>query len=440
MKWSTPWRVLVGDRAAILEAASTRWTLLVGFILVLSASLARKYDTVDLLAEPHELLHGVAAAMVNAFGIHLLFWALGSESPRPPFWRSYLSFLGVFMLAAPMGWVYGVPYEQFLSAPSAVAANMWSLAAVSVVRVVWMTRVLNVLWEIGEDRRLGTFFAMMIYCDAVAIVALLTAPVPTLDVMGGLQQPEEIRIVAEAALLAGAFAVLSSPLWLLVGSIALFGNTRRWRIPETRERKPMPRFAIGVATAVVFAWASLLPSMQVQPRNRTRFESLLAEGRMRDGIRMLIERQRADFPPVWNAPPRFEVGEREERSRLPAIAEAIRAEGASPGWVDELYGRKMVRWCTIKLLRYWGTVIGPKRPDHEWSPPSDEARENAWSGLEKQERAEVRVCLEFIRDRLVTLTGAERGEVMEWIESGERWEAGPAEKWDQERARSRGGE
>ncbi len=441
MKWSTPWRVLIGNREAILEAASTRWTLLVGFILVLSASLARKYDTVDLLAEPYELLHGVAAAMVNAFGIHVLFWALGSESPRPPFWRSYLSFLGVFMLAAPMGWVYGVPYEQFLPAPAAVAANMWSLAVVSVVRVVWMARVLNVLWTVeGKSGGAGTFFAMMIYCDAVAIAALMTMPVPTLDVMGGLQQPEEIKIVASTAFLAGAFAVFSAPVWLIVGSIALFRNARKWTISADGARKPMPRFAVSVAVAAVLAWASLLPSMQVQPRNRTQFESLMTEGRMQDGIRMLIARERADFPPVWNPPPRFEAGEREKQSRLPAIAEAIRSEGAPPGWVDELYGRKMIRWCTIKLLRYWGTVIGPKRPGQEWNPPSDEAREGAWSGLEKRERAEVRACLEFIRDRVVTLSAAEREELLQWIKAGEAWEAGPAEKWDEERERAgRGG-
>ena len=134
MRWTTPWRVLIGDRAAILEAAGTRWTLLVGVVLVLSASLARKYDTVDLLAEPHELLHGLAATIVNALGLHVLFWTLGTARPRPAFWPSYLSFLGVFMLAAPMGWVYGVPYEQFWTAPEAVSANLNSLAVVSVVR------------------------------------------------------------------------------------------------------------------------------------------------------------------------------------------------------------------------------------------------------------------------------------------------------------------
>jgi hypothetical protein len=102
--------------------------------------------------------------------------------------------------------------------------------------------------------------------------------------------------------------------------------------------------------------------------------------------------------------------------------------------VDEIYGRKTVRWCTINLTRYWNTVIGPKVPEEKWSPPSDEAREMAWSGLEKQERAEVRACLGFIRDRDVTLSASEREELLEWIKAGEVWEAR-----EKERERSQSG-
>ena len=429
MRWTTPWRVLIGNRAAIVEAAGTRWTLLIGFILVLSASLARKYDTVDLLAEPYELLHGVAAAMVNAMGLHVLFWMLGSESPRPGFWRSYLAFLGVFMLAAPMGWVYGVPYEQFLPAPTAVSANMWSLAAVSFVRVMWMTRVLNVLWGVeGGKRQVGTFFAMMVYCDAVAIVALLTAPIPTLDVMGGLQQPEEVRIVASTACRAGFFAVVTGPIWLLVGGAVLVSIKRRWSVPMSGAREPMPRGALMVSVAAVVAWASLLPRMQVPVQNRTRYESLLAAGKTAEAVHELCGRDRNEYPPVWSPPPRIEAGERAMEDSLPAIAAAIRGEPRVPEWVGEVYGEKMVRWTSRELGRYWDSVTGYRRDGRfahgkdDWVAPTDEERVEGWKRVDAADRDGVRLCLEFIRDRMKGLTSEEREQVSRWIEAGEKVE------------------
>ncbi len=430
MKWTTPWRVLIGDRAAIMEAAGTRWTLLVGFILVLSASLARKYDTVDLLAEPYELLHGVAASMVNAMGLHLLFWMLGSESPRPGFWRSYLAFLGVFMLAAPMGWVYGVPYEQFLPAPTAVSASMWSLAAVSFVRVMWMTRVLNVLWGVeGGKRQVGTFFAMMVYCDAVAIVALIAAPIPTLDVMGGLQQPEEVRIVASTAFLAGLVAVVTGPIWLLVGGAVLWSIDRRWSVPASETRGSMPRGAVLVSFAAVVAWASLLPTMQTPVQNRTRYESLLAAGKTAEAVHELCGRERSEYPSVWNPPPRFELREDDAMSLLPTIAKAIRAEGRAPGWVDEMYGGKMIRWSGQQLRRRWDTIIGPRPGRMDWDSPTEMDRANSWSGLDKAEREATRTCLEFIRDRVTSLSDTEHEEVRLWIKAGFEWEE-HAPAWD----------
>ena len=45
-------RYLVGDHQAILDLAATRWTLVVGFLFVLSAGFAHEYDGQDLRREP----------------------------------------------------------------------------------------------------------------------------------------------------------------------------------------------------------------------------------------------------------------------------------------------------------------------------------------------------------------------------------------------------
>lgn len=420
MKWSTPWLAMVGHRGAIMEAAGTRWTLLVGGILVLSASLARKYDTMDLLDQPHELLHGVAAAMVNALGLHLLFWLFSKDRPRAGFVRSYLSFLGVFMLAAPMGWVYGMPYEYVLPAPDAVRANLWSLASVSVLRVLWMTRVMNVLWGVREPGpRVGTFFAVMIYCDAVAILALLTMPMPTLDVMGGLQRSEEEQIVAGAAFAAGAFAVLSGIVWLIGGLVALVHTERRWSI-EFRQAS-VPWVPIGVATAAVAAWMCLLPAYQPVLRNRTGVERLFAAQDFEKGVAELCAHERRDYPPVWRPPPALKGTHWPIRADLDAVGRLLDAFKAQesrspvPTWVADAYRDDLLRWCGRSLMLSWRSITNPEH--------FVDGMEHNGSSLSLVEQDSVEAVLRFVLAK-ATLTAEERRSLRKWVDARSGQEPG----------------
>ncbi len=89
-------RFLIGDRQAILELAANRWALVVGFLFVLSAGLAREYDGVDLLAEPWHVFIPLPASLLAAF--FLFAWVNGWS-------RQFPSFLGLFWLTAPLAWL-----------------------------------------------------------------------------------------------------------------------------------------------------------------------------------------------------------------------------------------------------------------------------------------------------------------------------------------------
>jgi hypothetical protein len=67
-------RYLIGDRQAILDLAASRWTLLVGFLFVLSAALAREYDGKDLLHEPWHLLLPLGASLVASALLFAVAW------------------------------------------------------------------------------------------------------------------------------------------------------------------------------------------------------------------------------------------------------------------------------------------------------------------------------------------------------------------------------
>lgn len=415
MNAMTPWKVLFGNRQAILDAASSRWTLLVGALLVLSASLARKYDTVDLLAVPHELLHGFAATVVNVTVLHSMLWVAqrirGRE--RPAFWSSWLSFLGVFWLAAPMGWLYGIPYEQWMSGPQAIACNLWTLAAVSLLRVVWVTRVLAVLWGVESKGALFQMFCIvMLYSDAVAVVALMTMPLPTFDFMGGLQQSAEERIVAGAAFQSGCIGLLTAPIWLIGGLSGLKRGPFRWSVAPGSSGRSIAALLVPMAACV--GWSLLLPVFQPQQQHRTAFEGMVDDGRVEEAVAAMALRTREDYPRAWTPPhaPKNDNSHRDERlSNLMAELERINA----PAWMTDLYidaiNRELARG-----LRFYGrrSVLEnldarTKRQffdyEHQFFDESSEWFIQAFV---------------FLRDRPSSLQSRQRAAAQEWLDTIEQ--------------------
>src|ERR1700751_1245326 len=119
-------RFLIGDRAAILQLAGSRWTLLIGLLFVLSAGFAREYDGEDLLHEPWHLLLPMAASLVSSFLLYCILYGFSTFNRQdgPSFFAGYRSFLSLFWLTAPLAWLYAIPYERFLDPLPATQANL----------------------------------------------------------------------------------------------------------------------------------------------------------------------------------------------------------------------------------------------------------------------------------------------------------------------------
>jgi hypothetical protein len=134
MRIRTLLRYLIGDRQAILEIATDRRAVLYGFLFVLSAGFAREYDGQDLLHEPWHLFLPLGVSLLTSFVLFTLFYgvALLKGAPGPSFFVAYRSFLGLFWMAAPLAWLYAIPYERFLSAWYATGANLWTLSMCNV--------------------------------------------------------------------------------------------------------------------------------------------------------------------------------------------------------------------------------------------------------------------------------------------------------------------
>ncbi len=181
---------LIGRRRAILNIAADRKALVVAAMLVLSAALARNYDRASLMDEPWRLLGPFAASLAISGPLFLIVYGFarckGMESPGIV--TAYLAFLALYWMTAPLAWLYGIPYERFLSPLGATNANLRTLALVSIWRVALLVRVVSVVFDLPVR---AAFALVMLVADVAALAALYLVPLPVIHLMGGISAEQE---------------------------------------------------------------------------------------------------------------------------------------------------------------------------------------------------------------------------------------------------------
>src|SRR5262245_45792999 len=219
-------RYLLGDQEAIRTLASTRHTLWLGLLFVLSAGFAREYDGADLLHEPGHLFLPLGASLLSSLVLFSLLYspAVKWGEPARAFPSRYVSFLGLFWMTAPLAWLYAIPYERFLDPLDAVRMNLLTLGVVSLWRVALMIRVTRILFDYKSEE---AFFLVLLFADAVALALLWFSPVPVIEIMGGIRSEREqiIQSSAGLVLLGGGCAL---PFLLLSKILVLVSARPTW--------------------------------------------------------------------------------------------------------------------------------------------------------------------------------------------------------------------
>jgi hypothetical protein len=301
-------RFLIGDRQAILEIAADRRALWVGLLFVVSAAFARDYDREDLWREPWHLLLPVAASLMASSALFLLTFGklISSREPaRPPAFTAYLSFLTLFWMTAPLAWLYAIPYERFLSAAGATAANLWTLGLVAVWRVILMIRIVSVLMGYTV---LQSVLVVTAFADVAALLAIVLMPKPVIAVMGGVDLTESEQLILALTFKVACFGILLIPV-SLIGTLVVLGTaTPEWGGLASNSSGPN-RGLWALAGASVAVWFLILPWTQAENRLRADVESNLRTGRISDGLLIMSAHSPADFPPHWDPPPRLGYGE-----------------------------------------------------------------------------------------------------------------------------------
>lgn len=353
MRMSTLPRYLLGSRSAILEVASTRASLVIGMLLVISAGLAREYDGEDLLHEPWHILRPLAASLVSGsmlFAIVALAALVvrgrkGTGTPPSP-GGAYLSFMGLFWMTAPLAWLYAIPYERMLSPVEAVEVNLWTLALVALWRVLLMSRVVSVIYGIGF---VPAFFFVMLFADIVTIAAVSLAPAPIIDVMGGIRHSARDQLVADTTFAVQIYSVLLLPVWIIGSLVALCRIKPRFPVLPESAALPRSRALLIFSLGSILAFTPLLIIAQPEQIRRRTAERMLLSGRVAEGLAYMSRFEIDDFPPQWEPPPKLGYGE--ERPWLGEIREAMWAQRPAP-WVGDLYLEKLRTRFMESLYRY----------------------------------------------------------------------------------------
>jgi hypothetical protein len=339
MQISTIFAYLGGSRRAILELASESKALSVGALFVLSAALARNYDRASLLHEPWRLLGPFVASLAVSGALFVTIYGLarskGMEGPGIA--RGYATFLTLYWMTAPLGWLYGIPYERFLSPLAATEANLWTLGLVSLWRVALMIRVVSVVFGISVPAAMPL---VMLVADVAALAAVYLVPLPVISLMGGIS-PEQSAL-ALTALLVRVVCWLSLPVWIVLAAAVVFSSRvhPEWSVVSTTGPSNRALGTLTIAGLTIVAWAAALPFTQPEQILAHRVDKIYRSGGRSAALALLSAHERREFPPDWQPPPRRFPGEPTTIEVLDML-EAV-TERPYPDWLVDLYTRRFL--------------------------------------------------------------------------------------------------
>ena len=371
---------LMGRRSAILDVAASPHALVLGGVLVLSAGFAREYDGEDLLHEPWHLLIPHGASLLTAFLLYMLvrLTGIGKTQQPPAFFRGFPMFLRLYWMTAPLAWLYAIPFERWMSPGDATLWNLRLLGIVSVWRVVVMIRVIGVVYGAGPLWRV--IATVLLFGDAVMLIAIRFVPVPVLHLMGGVRMTESERLLQGTTLL---LQIVGFPSLLILLIMTLAPTATSWTPIKFSQPNRVHGTTWLLAALSILIWRFILPVTQPEQQRRRVAEQLIMARDFPAAFMFMSKHDQTDFPPHWSPPPH--VAQPNPAPPLNDLIEVLIEESTSE-WVRAVFIEKF-RNTTEQTLTPYGFVsdewlsstlrILDRLPLSEWLPDDEWRRAEA---------------------------------------------------------------
>ena len=373
-------RFLMGQQSAILDVAASPYALVLGGVLVLSAGFAREYDGEDLLHEPWHLLIPHGASLLTSFLLYLLvrLTGIGKAEQLPAFFSGFPMFLRLYWMTAPLAWLYAIPFERWMSPGEATLWNLRLLGIVSVWRVALMIRAISVVY--GAAPLWRVIATVLLFGDAVMLIAIRFVPVPVLHLMGGVRMTESERILQGTTLL---LQIVGFPSLFILLIMTFAPSSTLWTPMMFSQRSRVHGTAWLMAAISILIWPFILPVTQPEQQRRRMAEQLIMARDFSAAFMFMSKHDRADFPPHWSPPPHVA-----QPNPVPPINDLIEVliEESPAEWVRAIFIEKF-RNTTEQTLTRYGFVsdetlsstlrILDRLPLSEWLPDDEWRREEA---------------------------------------------------------------
>lgn len=268
---------LIGNSESIRRVVRSPWSLVAGVLLVWSAGITRHYDLHNLIEQHRWMWAPFLVVIVSSFLIYFcLYFAFlrrrKGEEKGPGFFRQYPSFLGAFLLTAPIAWIYAIPVEHFTNADALASAkwNMGFLAIVSFWRVGLIAKVIVVMTKSPWWK------ALIVVFFPASVEAMLASSFEVMDIvgmMGGIElaPSEQFRV--------NSLEVISNvSLWIILATFITIWIPLK-TVPTDIDgfvfvRQPAPRNALIAAALCLVAWFGYCLPFQINAELREPRQSM----------------------------------------------------------------------------------------------------------------------------------------------------------------------
>lgn len=378
MRTFDPILFLLGHRSAINRVVSSAWALPIGFLLVLSAGLARNYDHLRLSQQWEWFLGPIAVSLISSVFIFIVITGPVGLHKHRNLAPQYGGFLAAFWMTAPCAWVYGIPVEAWTGLVTATRWNIAFLGFVAGWRVLLMARVLAVASGAGYFRCL---LAILIPASVEMFFAVVFIRFTSvLVIMGGVRLPPDHAVIEAAT----SFVATGSVITFFAAIILLVvlhvaenqAGTATRPIPAPVNHRPHGLGALVFAVVALAGWFWIASLVQPRVRANHQLDRLIWDKRFAEAVAFASERTPDDFSAIHYLPPDpwTSVGGSQ------TVAVLIETTPDTPGWLVETWAEQLAIYLDSLVpgrvhRDIWGfDDLPPDWPDHPNIRPIVEPR------------------------------------------------------------------
>ena len=365
MRFTDPLTYLFGLRGPVERVVSSSLALPVGFLLVLTAGLARNYDHLDLATQWEWFLGPLLVSFFSCCFIFLIVYPATGMLRRGGPMPQFAGFLAAFWMTAPCAWVYGIPVERWTDLVTATRWNIAFLAVVSLWRVLLLARVVAVLTGAGYLRCL---VAVLLPASVEAFVASLFQMTSVIGIMSGVRISPEHELLVAASKFVMSTSLIVFVLCLIVHCLinSLQPGSRAMSAMPSPSARPQAWGALAFAAVALGGWFAIAQPAQVAVRNHASLQQLVRHEHYEGAVAFASLRSPDDFSAIHYLPP----DPWNDYAGVPLVKLLLATDDDTPEWLVRTWAEQFgLHLSSIDVDRPWrvalvnAMVSGDKLPE-----------------------------------------------------------------------------